>query len=367
MKQIQQVRIPTRSLWKKSYLGEVASFYNGRAFKSSEFKEVGTPIIRIQNLHGKGSVVYSDLALPDNKFADTGDLLFAWSATVGPFLWKGPRSIFHYHIWKVVCKSIDKIYLFYHLKFLTETLKDVGNGTLFAHITKKQIESYPILVPPKQEQIKIAKMLSCLDVKIELLLEQNQTIEELATCLFHKWFLNNRTNPKNTIKLSKRIDLAYGKSLKKALRSGTGFPVVGSNGVIDYHYKFLVQAPGIVLGRKGTIGSVNFLLENFFPIDTTFYVISKENKQPLIYEYHLLKSIPLQGMDSDSAVPGLHRQSVLGIEIPQDSQERINQFNHTCYPFYEKISTNLRQIRTLEQLRDSLLPSLITGRIQISQ
>jgi len=66
------------SEWKKYKLGQVCRFINGRAYKATEFKETGTPIVRIQNLTGIGNIVYSDLELADDKYIEKGDLVYAW-------------------------------------------------------------------------------------------------------------------------------------------------------------------------------------------------------------------------------------------------------------------------------------------------
>lgn len=129
--------------WEKTKLGQIATFYNGRAYKNEEFKLSGTPIVRIQNLTGTGKVVFSDLTLDDNKYIAEGDLIYAWSATFGPYVWKGPKSIYHYHIWKIDCKKdvLDKTFFYYKLRHISDALKDGGNGTLFVHISKSFIEN----------------------------------------------------------------------------------------------------------------------------------------------------------------------------------------------------------------------------------
>lgn len=111
--------------WNIQPLSDVSRVINGRAYKNSEFREKGTPIVRIQNLTGAGKTVYSDIDLPQDKLIDHGDLIFAWSATFGPYLWRGPKSIYHYHIWKMEVdeNKFGKYLLFMHLARLTEYLK----------------------------------------------------------------------------------------------------------------------------------------------------------------------------------------------------------------------------------------------------
>ena len=85
--------------WPKATLGECATLVNGRAYKQEELLESGTPVLRIQNLNGGDKWYYSDLSLPQDKYCENGDLLFAWSSSFGPYLWNGPKAIYHYHIW----------------------------------------------------------------------------------------------------------------------------------------------------------------------------------------------------------------------------------------------------------------------------
>ncbi|MFZ7109333.1 restriction endonuclease subunit S [Avibacterium avium] len=181
------------SEWKEYKLGEVATFYNGRAYKNSEFKTSGTPIVRIQNITGEGKTVYSDLILDDNKYINYDDLIYAWSATFGPYIWKGKKSIYHYHIWKIECdrKLIDKYFLYYKLLQISNDIRTIGgNGSIFSHITKSFMESYVINIPTLRIQKIIANTLKTLDQKIELNTQTNQILEQIAQGIFKHWFID---------------------------------------------------------------------------------------------------------------------------------------------------------------------------------
>src|ERR1017187_7449247 len=105
---------PIATGWKWRTLGECAQFINGRAYAQEELLDSGTPVLRIQNLNGGDRWYYSDLQLPDEKYCNAGDLLFAWSATFGPYRFQGPKGIFHYHIWRVIPnKTLDKEFAFH--------------------------------------------------------------------------------------------------------------------------------------------------------------------------------------------------------------------------------------------------------------
>lgn len=169
--------------WEVKKQSEVSTFYNGRAYKQTEFTEKGTPVIRIQNLTGGSNYVYSDLQLPENKYVDSGDLIYAWSATFGPHLWKGLKSIYHYHIWKIKCDEtvINKLFYYYRLHFISNETTSQKNGAVFAHLTKSFMENYKIALPPLAEQYKIADILTTVDntiSKTEAIIKQTEKVKK---------------------------------------------------------------------------------------------------------------------------------------------------------------------------------------------
>ncbi|EML0277864.1 hypothetical protein HJ029_10385 [Vibrio parahaemolyticus] len=183
------MKIP--SGWKLCKQSDVSAFYNGRAYKLSEWETEGTPVIRLQNLTGTGNeYYYSNLKLPVHQYADNGDLLYMWSATFGPKIWQGEKAIYHYHIWKVVCKDdlLDQSFMYYNLDFITESMKSKTNGSTMLHFTKKGMEEHEILLPPLVEQEKIAEYLSTVDKKIDLIDQKIAETEKLKTGLMQKLF-----------------------------------------------------------------------------------------------------------------------------------------------------------------------------------
>lgn len=146
--------------WKKFRLGEILTLINGRAYGKSEERTEGTPVLRIQNLNGGERWFYSDLNLPANKYCDNGDLLFAWSATFGPYIWWGSKVIYHYHIWKIECGPLlDKKFAFYLLQHITQRVKSAGRGISMLHMTKSGMEDWEVEIPPLPEQRRIAGIL----------------------------------------------------------------------------------------------------------------------------------------------------------------------------------------------------------------
>lgn len=117
-----------------------------------------------------------------------------------------------------------------------------------------------------------------------------------------------------TAMLGEEIELAYGKSLPERSRLAGAVQVFGSNGVVGTHVEASVAGPGIVVGRKGSVGEVAFAPDDFWPIDTTYYVVPK-NDHNWRFLYHLLRYCDLTGLNSHSTIPGLNREDAYKVEV----------------------------------------------------
>lgn len=163
--------------WKKCRLGDLCILNNGRAYKQNELLNCGKyKVLRVGNLFTNDEWYYSDLELSPDKYIDEGDLIYAWSASFRPYIWKGDKVIYHYHIWKITnIKDIQKEYLYLYLLLDVEKLQTEKQGGTMAHITKENMENREILVPATiPEQTAIAEILSTVDREIELI---GQSIE----------------------------------------------------------------------------------------------------------------------------------------------------------------------------------------------
>lgn len=144
--------------WAKTSLAELVTVLNGRAYSKDELLSSGTPVLRVGNLFTSNHWYYSDINLEADKYCDKGDLIFAWSASFGPFIWPGPKVIYHYHIWKLELHSesdLSKHYLYWFLQNKTQEIKRAGHGVSMLHMTKEKMEKLEIMVPPLAEQKRI--------------------------------------------------------------------------------------------------------------------------------------------------------------------------------------------------------------------
>lgn len=171
--------------WEVHRLKKVVTLINGRAYKQEELLLSGKyQVLRVGNFFSNNSWYYSDLELEENKYVYNGDLMYAWSASFGPRFWNEEKTIYHYHIWKVIPSDrIDKLFLFHLFEFdKAKILNQSQGGTMF-HITKGDMETRFLQLPTKAEQTAIATALSDADALIsslEKLIAKKRNIKQGA-------------------------------------------------------------------------------------------------------------------------------------------------------------------------------------------
>src|SRR2546427_2897947 len=151
--------------------------------------------------------------------------------------------------------------------------------------------------------------------------------------------------------LGEILSFEYGTGLPEEERSGYGFPVFGSSGEVGRHKDFLVVGPGIVVGRKGTVGAVFWSGESFWPIDTTYFV---KTKRPIDLQwcYWLLSRLPLKRLDSSTGVPGLNRNDAYAISLklpPPPEQVEIAAILATVDEVIQKTDALISKLKRMKQ------------------
>lgn len=251
-------------------------------------------------------------------------------------------------------------------------------GAAQPKLTKANLEQLAIASPPYATQRRIAAVLSAFDHLIEINERQIELLEDLARSLYREWFVRFRFPGHEDVELVDSelgpipegwavvplgvlATLNYGKALPANKRRPGPFAVVSSAGIIGEHDEALVKGPGLVIGRKGNVGSVWWVDEDFFPIDTTYYVSSD---QPLGLLYWQLADV--QFLDAHAAVPGISREQAYALPVVRPDGHSSGRFGEIHYAVYEMIAALKADNRHLTATRDLLLPRLVTGRLDIS-
>lgn len=157
-------------------LDEICDVINGRAYKQEELLNEGKyRVLRVGNFFSNDSWYYSNLELEEKYYCEKGDLLYAWSASFGPHIWEGEKTIYHYHIWKMICKQeLNKKFMYYWLQ--SENMRKQAfshlHGATMAHLTKALMESLVIPVPSLSEQQRIVSILDTFEASIANLEQQ---------------------------------------------------------------------------------------------------------------------------------------------------------------------------------------------------
>lgn len=126
-------------------------------------------MLRVGNFNTNDRWYYSNMNLPSKNYAIDGDLLYTWATAFGPHIWKGPKVIYHYHIWKLeIGSELNKLFLMFFLVADKAEMTSNLNGSTMVHITKGNMENKPITFPSLAEQKKIGIFFAHLDNLITL-------------------------------------------------------------------------------------------------------------------------------------------------------------------------------------------------------
>ena len=144
--------------WEWCRMQDVITFVNGRAYKKEELLSRGKyKVLRVGNFFTNNQWYYSDLELSEDKYCYHGDLLYAWSASFGPQIWNGDKTIFHYHIWNVKfdTKVLFREYLYYFFLFDKTQVRASTTGSTMVHVSMENMKPRLIPIPPIDEQKRI--------------------------------------------------------------------------------------------------------------------------------------------------------------------------------------------------------------------
>ena len=290
--------------WEKCTLNEVCKFHNGRAYKQTELLAAGKyRVLRVGNFFTNDSWYYSNLELEDNKYAQNGDLLYAWSASFGPRFWREEKVIFHYHIWKIDSfKNVDKNFLYHFLDLDSAKIKNEVQGGTMVHITKGDMEKRTISYPSVLEQRNIARFLFLLDERIAT---QNKIIDKLQSLIkgiAQKIVRSNKPN----VRLTECMECKSSTLQESEVCEQGTYPVYGANGIVGYLDNYNTEGEAVYIIKDGSgVGTVSYVTGKCSATGTLNTLQAKEGYS-LQYLYYLLKVFNFEPYKTGMAIPHIY-------------------------------------------------------------
>lgn len=340
------------------------------------------------------------------KILPKGALILSARGTVGALAQLSKPMAFNQSCYGIVAKECTtNDFLYYLLKNIVHDLQAKGHGSVFNTITRDTFDTIEIELPPLDEQKRIAEFLGAFDDKIELLQKQNKTLEDMAKALFKSWFVDfdvvrakQKGLPKADIMreyhlteelydlfpssfadsplgpipsgwevktLKDLASITAGKRPKqvKDIKDDNFFiPVYGGNGIKWWTNVSLYSTPIIITGRVGTLGKVYRIYEPVWVSDNVLiFEVQKEHFEYLLY---MLYTIDFNSFNRGSTQPLITQSDIKEILVVF-GQDIVQKFHSIIVEYEKKINNNNRQIQTLTELRDALLPRLISGKIRV--
>lgn len=403
--------------WESCKLGEVLKFSNGRS-SPERFKDAPIPVFGSNGIIGHAYFA--------NSPADTIVIGRVGSYCGSVYFSSGGCWVTDNAIKATALNQTDPRYIFYLLRNLELNRWREGSGQpLLNQTILKGIE---IALPNRTEQKAISDFIYSLDYKIELNRQTNKTLESMAQALFKSWFVDfdpvidnaltagneipepltakaaarralqeqraDKANQPHTLpnhirqlfpsrfqfteelgwipegwsmhSLSEVTNIVYGKNLPTKNLKASGYPVFGGNGVIGYHHSYLYQEPHVLIACRGAAsGKVMLSLPNSFVTNNS--LIIEHQDLSAYYLYHALLNQDLTSFTSGSAQPQMTIANINPAEVLLSNKKAMDEFHLVVNRLYKKRLFGIKQIENLSELRDTLLPKLLSGELRIPE
>ncbi len=395
------------SEWKEYRLGALGHFFGGVTSVKKEDYGHGFPFLQYMNIYKNWKVDVNNLELMNVKKSDLkkrnciyGDIFFTASSEVEDevamssvllddvpnLTFNGFCKRYRLHDFKTLLPEFAR-YLFRDKKFRGEVYQRVTGDVRF-NISQKSLSEIPVLLPPLPEQRAIASVLSSLDDKIELLHRQNKTLEAMAETLYESWIYEKEFD--STIK--DLIDIQNGYAFKSKDFQGSGHHRVLkikniSGSIVDVQTtdyvpgdiilkidkRFKIQAGDILFAMTGAkIGKMGIIPQNKYSLwlNQRVGLLKEKYTGSRFLAYLHLKSD--FGVDyigntaTGSAQPNISGVGIENCEFPKFSGRQIKEYSGQLNVLFSKVIFNLGQIHLLENIRDTLLPKLISREVRVN-
>ncbi len=402
--------------WTSTALAELSSDVSYGYTESACSEKVGPHFLRITDIQN-GTVNWAEVPYcpitrehhEKYKLSD-GDIVIArtGNSTGENYLYQGHEdAVFASYLirFRIDQQKADPKFVWYNLRTRDwwNFINNSKTGSAQAGANAKVLGRFLINCPSISEQRAIAHILGTLDDKIELNRKQNETLEAMARTLFKAWFVDFEPVrakmegrwrrgeslpglpahlydlfPDSLVEselgeipegwrvgpLEDLLVLQRGFDLPTQSRIEGPFPVIAAGGVNGTHHQAMVKGPGVVTGRSGVLGNVFLELGDYWPLNTTLWVKEFRAAKPC-YAYELLRGFDFKMFNAGSAVPTLNRNHIHVVPQIIPPSEVIGIFEDMAMVLHQDIVANNRESSSLSQLRDTLLPKLVSGELRV--
>lgn len=379
--------------WEEVRLIDLADYQNGRATKPTESRSTGLPVVKIRELAGgiTESTVRVDPELVEQRhLIDSGDLLFAWSASLGIHLWLGGKAALNQHIFRVTARDgTDQGFLRYllehQLRWLIATAAE--RQTTMGHVRKADLERLTCKRPPLDEQRAIAEVLGSLDHRISLLTEIARTCDRLRETIFQEVVLDSveRTRWPN-VSLKEVCTTQYGFTASaNEMAVGPQFVRVtdiNKNPWVDWATTPFAEVPpgqlpeyalrpgDILVARMADPGKSALIDSEVNAVFASYLVRIRTRPAGLAqFVYGFLSSREYAryaaGAQYGTVQKNMNARVIVGCDMPLPPQDVIDRYSAIASALRARMAAALEEARAVAELRGTLLPKLVSGMLRI--
>ena len=389
--------VPSTLHGKRISVYQLATWKNGLPFRKIDFSDKGKPIIKIAELNGgiTASTSYTEHEYSRDVFLTKGDLVFSWSGnpdtSIDVYRYSLPDGWLNQHIFKVTANRnfVSADYLYYILKFLKPNFSMIAKNkqtTGLGHVTIADLQRMSVIVPSFECQDKISGILKAIDDKIENNNAINHNLLQQAKAIFAKRFIDLESIP-NGWKQGNLLDIANylnGLAMQKYRpnRDESGLPVLkikelrqgfcdGNSELCSPNIKpeYVIHDGDVIFSWSGSLlvdiwcGGVCGLNQHLFKVTSQTY----DKWFYYLWTAHHLERFISIAADKATTMGHIKRGELEKAEVLIPSEKDYKEISSLMNPLFNLIVANRIEARKLAELRDELLPKLMSGEIDVSE
>jgi type I restriction enzyme S subunit len=383
--------------WRETKVSDFCNITRGGSPRPIQdfISDNGTPWVKIADAKNDSRYIKSTKEFikkegeKKSRVVYPGDFILSNSATPGLPRFMKIRACIH-DGWLLLrdIVGVDDIFLYYLLLTERESLLIQGNGSIFTNLKTDILKNHTVILPPLPEQKAIAEVLSSLDDKIDLLHRQNKTLEQMAETLFRQWFVEEAGEDWITDEISNYVEVVdnRGKTPPNS-KDKTAFPLIEVNALgkenrlVDYSVirKYVDEATfdnwfrnkpkkyDTLLSTVGSIGAISmYILEKGNVAQNVIGLTAKDISSFYLFQFLKYRTNEILLLDIGGVQPSIKVPHLLSLDILIPPTELQQAFDSQIIDFVHKMEINYKEIKTLESLRDTLLPKLMSGEIRVA-